>query len=93
MSRASPRHHQPDGGRVAIYALVSDQSQAEDDKTSLPEQTADMESYCKERGLTIVARYSEVGRGGPKSVRSFSACSPMPNGDTSIRSSVGNPTG
>ena len=52
--------------RAAIYARVSDKSQAEEDKTSLSEQTIDMEAYCERRGLTIVARYQEVGRGWSK---------------------------
>ena len=52
--------------RAAIYARVSDKSQAEDDKTSLTEQTADMEAYCARKGLRIVARYQEVGRGWSK---------------------------
>ena len=57
---------QPEGRRAAIYARVSDKSQAEDDKTSLGEQLSDMEAYCEERGLTITARYQEVGRGWSK---------------------------
>ena len=52
--------------RAAIYARVSDKSQAEEDKTSLSEQTIDMEAYRERRGLTIVARYQEVGRGWSK---------------------------
>ena len=52
--------------RAAIYARVSDKSQAEDDKTSLAEQIGDMEAYCAERGYTITARYQEVGRGWSK---------------------------
>ena len=52
--------------RAAIYARVSDKSQAEEDKTSLAEQTADMEEYCARKGLNIVARYQEVGRGWSK---------------------------
>ena len=52
--------------RAAIYARVSDKSQAEEDKTSLSEQTIDMEAYCERRGLTIVARYQEVGKGSSK---------------------------
>ncbi len=52
--------------RAAIYARVSDRSQAENDKTSIAEQTADMESYCEKKGLTITARYQEVGRGWSK---------------------------
>ena len=52
--------------RAAIYARVSDKSQAEDDKTSISEQIADMETYCESRGLTITARYQEVGKGWSK---------------------------
>ena len=52
--------------RAAIYARVSDKSQAEEDKTSISEQIGDMEAYCKERGMTVVARYQEVGRGWSK---------------------------
>ena len=52
--------------RAAIYARVSDKSQAEKDRTSLSEQVADMERYCEERGMTIAARYEEVGRGWSK---------------------------
>ena len=43
---------------AAIYARVSDKSQAEDDKTSISEQISDMEAYCEENGMTIVARYA-----------------------------------
>ena len=57
---------QSENRRAAIYARVSDKSQAEDDKTSLAEQTGDMEAYCAERGYTITARYQEVGRGWSK---------------------------
>ena len=62
---------QPGGRRAAIYARVSDKSQAEDDKTSLGEQLSDMEAYCAERGLEITARYQEVGRGWSKSRPEF----------------------
>ena len=51
---------------AAIYARVSDKSQAEEDKTSLGEQIGDMEAYCARKGLRIVARYQEVGRGWSK---------------------------
>ena len=54
------------GKRAAIYARVSDKSQAEDDKTSISEQTGEMEAYCERKGLTITARYQEVGRGWTK---------------------------
>ena len=43
--------------RAAIYARVSDKSQAEEDKTSISEQISDMEAYCEDKGMTIVARY------------------------------------
>ena len=59
-------HTAREPNRAAIYARVSDKSQAEEDKTSLAEQTADMEDYCERRGLRIVARYQEVGRGWSK---------------------------
>ena len=51
---------------AAIYARVSDKSQAEDGKTSIAEQIADMEAYCERNGLTVVARYQEVGQGWTK---------------------------
>ena len=54
------------GSRAAIYARVSDKSQDTEDKTSISEQTIDMEAYCERRGLIIVARYQEVGRGWTK---------------------------
>ena len=57
---------QVDGKRAAIYARVSDKSQAEEDKTSITEQTNEMEAYCEDKGLTIAARYQEVGRGWTK---------------------------
>ena len=57
---------QVDGKRAAIYARVSDKSQAEDDKTSLSEQTTEMEAYCEGKGMTVTARYQEVGRGWSK---------------------------
>ena len=54
------------GKRAAIYARVSDKSQDEDDKTSISEQTGEMEAYCEQKGMTITARYQEVGRGWSK---------------------------
>ena len=55
-----------EGNRAAIYARVSDKSQDTEDKTSISEQIGDMEAYCERMGLTIVARYQEVGRGWTK---------------------------
>ena len=52
--------------RAAIYARVSDKSQAEDDKTSISEQVSEMEAFCERKGLTITARYQEVGQGWSK---------------------------
>ena len=52
--------------RAAIYARVSDKSQAEEDKTSISEQTSEMEAYCGRKEMTVVARYQEIGRGWSK---------------------------
>ena len=57
---------QVEGNRAAIYARVSDKSQDGEDKTSISEQIGDMEAHCESKGLTIVARYQEVGRGWSK---------------------------
>lgn len=66
MPRAKSQSQEGEGRRAALYARVSDKSQAEDDKTSLREQFADMESHCMKRGLTITSRYQEVGHGWSK---------------------------
>ena len=55
-----------EANRAAIYARVSDKSQDGEDKTSISEQIGDMEAYCERKGLTIAARYQEVGRGWSK---------------------------
>jgi site-specific DNA recombinase len=57
--------------RAAIYARVSDKSQDAEDKTSISEQISDMEAHCERRGLTIVARYQEVGQGWSKKRSEF----------------------
>ena len=57
--------------RAAIYARVSDKRQAAEDKTSISEQIAEMEAHCERRGLSIVARYQEVGRGWTKNRPEF----------------------
>ena len=62
----SKAQRQAHGKRAAIYARVSDKSQAEDDKTSLSEQIGDMEAHCEGKGMTVTARYQEVGRGWSK---------------------------
>ena len=67
MARNAPKQPQQQyGNRAAIYARVSDKSQDGEDKTSISEQIGEMEAYCQDRGLTITARYQEVGRGWSK---------------------------
>ena len=64
MARTTDR--KAEANRAAIYARVSDKSQDGEDKTSISEQTGEMEAYCASKGLTITARYQEVGRGWSK---------------------------
>ena len=72
MAKNTPkRQQQANGQRAAIYARVSDKSQDTEDKTSISEQISDMEAHCQRRGLTITARYQEVGRGWSKNRPEF----------------------
>ena len=72
MAKNAPkRQQQANGQRAAIYARVSDKSQDTEDKTSITEQISDMEAHCQRRGLTITARYQEVGRGWSKNRPEF----------------------
>ena len=64
MTRITDR--KTEANRAAIYARVSDKSQDGEDKTSISEQIGEMEAYCESKGLTITARYHEVGRGWSK---------------------------
>ena len=64
MARTTKR--KTEANRAAIYARVSDKSQDGEDKTSISEQIGEMEAYCESKGLTITARYHEVGRGWSK---------------------------
>ena len=64
MAKTNYRKTEPN--RAAIYARVSDKSQDTEDKTSIAEQIGEMEAYCQGKGLTITARYQEVGRGWSK---------------------------
>ena len=67
MARNTPKRPQQEyGQRAAIYARVSDKSQDTEDKTSISEQIGEMEAYCESKGLTVTARYQEVGRGWSK---------------------------
>ena len=69
MARTTMRN--TEANRAAIYARVSDKRQAEKDKTSISEQISNMEAYCERSGLTIVARYQEVGRGWSEKLSEF----------------------
>ncbi len=60
-----------EANRAAIYSRVSDKSQDTEEKVSISEQTAEMEAYCERRGLIVVARYQEVGRGWSKNRPEF----------------------
>ena len=71
MARSTNQQQQVNGRRAAIYARVSDKSQDTEDKTSISEQISDMEAHCQRRGLTITARYQEVGRGWSKNRPEF----------------------
>ena len=71
MARSANQQQQPNGKRAAIYARVSDKSQDTEEKTSISEQICDMEAHCQRRGLTITARYQEVGRGWSKNRPEF----------------------
>ena len=64
MARTTKRKEE--ANRAAIYARVSDKSQDGEEKTSISEQIGEMEAYCESKGLTITARYQEVGRGWSK---------------------------
>ena len=64
MARTTKRKEE--ANRAAIYARVSDKSQDGEEKTSISEQTGEMEAYCESKGLTVTARYQEVGRGWSK---------------------------
>ena len=66
MAKTKAQQQQATGQRAAIYARVSDKSQDGDDKNSISEQTSEMEPYCEGKGLTVTARYQEVGRGWSK---------------------------
>jgi DNA invertase Pin-like site-specific DNA recombinase len=46
--------------RVALYARVSSKAQAEEDKVSISEQFAEMESHYERHGYQVVRRYQEV---------------------------------
>jgi len=43
--------------RAALYARVSSEEQAKDDKSSIETQLLDNNRYCHEHDLTVVERY------------------------------------
>ena len=90
MARTTKR--KTEANRAAIYARVSDKSQDGEDKTSISEQTGDMEAYCESKWLTITARYQEVGRGWSKKRPEFQRMLQTPSVDASIPSCAGSPT-
>ena len=53
MAGTTAQQQQANGKRAAIYARVSDKSQDGEDKTSISEQTSEMEDYCEGKGLTV----------------------------------------
>ena len=48
--------------RAAIYARVSSERQAAEDRVSIKVQLADCEALCTERGYTIVTRQPVICR-------------------------------
>lgn len=48
--------------RAAIYARVSREEQASEDKASIPEQLSDLEELCESKGHEIIDRYIDDKR-------------------------------
>ena len=48
--------------RAVGYIRVSDESQAEQDKASLPEQERSIREYCQSRGYDLLEIFSDVGK-------------------------------
>ncbi len=48
--------------RAVGYIRVSDDSQAEQDKASLPEQERAIRQYCQQKGYELLEIFSDVGR-------------------------------
>ena len=59
--------------RAAIYARVSSERQAEDDRSSLDEQIGACEAYCERRGYEVAGRYVDVGSGASRNRPEFQA--------------------
>lgn len=54
---------------AAIYCRVSTLAQADEEKTSIPEQVARIEEHCQKKGYAIADRYIDIGYSGTKSKR------------------------
>ena len=65
MAKATPQQ-QTNGQRAAIYARVSDKSQAEDDKTSISEQTSEDGGLLRTQGAD---HRRPLSGGGPRLVQ------------------------
>ena len=63
MATTSAQQQQANGKRAAIYARVSSDQQASEERVSLSEQVRDLEEYAAERGYTIIQRYQDVESG------------------------------
>jgi len=48
--------------RAVGYIRVSDDSQAEQDKASLPEQERAIREYCHSKGYDLLEIFSDVGK-------------------------------
>ena len=68
MARAAKMQSKPipTRKRAFQYARVSDKTQAEEDKASLPEQFAEMDALCAREGWEVVGREQDVGPGWSK---------------------------
>ena len=52
--------------KAALYGRVSSKAQAEEDKVSIAEQFAEMQTYCERHDYQISARYQDVGSGSTR---------------------------
>ncbi len=57
--------------RAALYARVSSQAQAEEERVSLREQFSEMEKHCAENGYEISGRYQDVAPGSTRKRPAF----------------------
>ena len=55
--------HNDSRQRAALYARVSSDAQAADDKVSLGEQMAALEDYCRDRGIEVADVFQDIASG------------------------------